>query len=146
MVRGQVCYQRPHNGGLGMPDRECHWFAERFTLLGRSLTAETVWKARLRWILPIFRQTPWLKAAVSQGVKQCCLSRTVRSFVSSDHSWPRKELYCDLVVVDASDPIVEWLGWSPEEIHSQWNWVSGSHFLNNSFTWRLARNALPFRA
>ena len=44
-----------------------------------------------------------------------------------------------------SDPLVDRLGWSAEEIRSQWNWAPGSGFLNNSefsLTWRLARNAL----
>ena len=41
---------------------------------------------------------------------------------------------------------MEGLGWSLEEIHSQWNWAPGSGYLNNSefsLTWRLVRNALP---
>ena len=64
---------------------------------------------------------------------------------SSDLSWTRKELYRGLVVGSASDPQVDRLGWSAEEIRSQWNWAPGSDFLNNSefsLTWRLARNAL----
>ena len=64
---------------------------------------------------------------------------------SSDLSWTRKKLYRGLVVGSASDPLVERLGWSAEEIRFQWNWAPGSGFLNNSeflLTWRLARNAL----
>ena len=38
MICRQVYYQRPHNGGLGMPDLESLWFAERSAFLGRSLT------------------------------------------------------------------------------------------------------------
>ena len=37
MVLRQVCIQRTHNGGLGMPDLESHWLAERLAYLGRSL-------------------------------------------------------------------------------------------------------------
>ena len=62
---------------------------------------------------------------------------------SSDLSRPRKELYRELVVGTASDPLSERCGWTAEEIRSHWNWVPGSNFLNNSFTWRLVRNALP---
>ena len=64
---------------------------------------------------------------------------------SSDLSRPHKELYRGLVVGSASDPLVKRLGWSVEDVCSQWNWVPGSGFWNNSefsFTWRLARNAL----
>ena len=46
----------------------------------------------------------------------------------------------------ASDPLSEQRGWTAEEIHSHWNWVPGSGFLNNyefSLTWRLIQNALP---
>ena len=42
MVRRQVCVQRMHNGGLGMPDLESHWLAERLAYLGRSLTGDAV--------------------------------------------------------------------------------------------------------
>ena len=34
----QVCCQRSRDGDLRIPDLECHWFAERLTYLGRSLT------------------------------------------------------------------------------------------------------------
>ena len=49
------------------------------------------------------------------------------------------------MVGSASDSFVEWLGWSLEEIRSQWNRAPDSVFLNNSefsLTWRLARDAL----
>ena len=65
--------------------------------------------------------------------------------LSSDLSRSRKELYRGLLVGSISDPLVKRLGWSLEEICSQWNWAPGSSFLNNSkfsLTWRLARNAL----
>ena len=65
---------------------------------------------------------------------------------SSDLSRPRKELYRELVLGSASDPLSERRGWTTEEIRSHWNWAPGSSFLNNSefsLTWRLVRNALP---
>ena len=43
MVRRQVCIQRTPNRGLGMPDLESHWLAERLAYLGRSLTGDAVW-------------------------------------------------------------------------------------------------------
>ena len=51
---------------------------------------------------------------------------------SSDLSRSRKELYRGLVAGSASDPLVKRLGWSMEEIRSQWNWAPGMGFLNNS--------------
>ena len=51
---------------------------------------------------------------------------------SSDLSRSRKELYRGLVVGSTSDPRVKRLGWSVEEVRSQWNWAPGLSFLNNS--------------
>ena len=42
MVSRQVCIQRTRNGGLGMPDLESNWLAERLAYLGRSLTEVVV--------------------------------------------------------------------------------------------------------
>ena len=63
-------------------------------------------------------------------------------------SWPRKELYRELVVGSASDPLSVRHSWPAKEIRSHWNWAPGSSFLNNSefsLTWRLAWNVLPVR-
>ena len=68
------------------------------------------------------------------------------NFLSPVTFFGLKELYQELVVSSTSDPLVERLGWSLEEICSQWNWAPGSGFLNISefsLTRRLARNALP---
>ena len=64
----------------------------------------------------------------------------------SDLSRPWKELCQELVVGSISDLLSELHGLTVEEIYSHWNWASGLSFLNNSefsFTWWLARNALP---
>ena len=58
----------------------------------------------------------------------------------------RKELYRELVVSSASDPLVDRLGWSMEEVRSHWDWAPCLSFLNNSefsLTRQLAQNALP---
>ena len=52
MVRRQVCIQRTRNGGLGMPDLENHWLAERLAYLGRSLTGDAVWRQKASWTFP----------------------------------------------------------------------------------------------
>ena len=51
---------------------------------------------------------------------------------SSDLSRPRKEQYRELVMGSASDPLVDRLGYSMEEVRSHWNWAPDSGFLNNS--------------
>ena len=52
MARRQVCYQRPRNGGLGMPDLESHRLAERLAYLSRSLSKDTVWGKSERRLSP----------------------------------------------------------------------------------------------
>ena len=63
-----------------------------------------------------------------------------------DLSRPRKELYWELVLSSASDPLSERHGWTAQKFRSHWNWAPGLSFFNHSeflLTWRLARNALP---
>ena len=150
MVRRLVCCQRPRNGGLGMIDLESHWLAERLAYLGRSLSRDTVWGQKMRDIFPRLESDPETggrckpKGAVP-FTRECrkAISKLPRS---SDLSQSRKELYRELVLGSVSDPLVEWLSGSLEEIRSQRNWVSGSGFLNNSefsLTWWFARNTLP---
>ena len=65
---------------------------------------------------------------------------------SCNISQSRKELYREVVVDSAADPLTEWHGWTAEEACSHWNRAPSSGFLNNSeflLTWRLSRNALP---
>ena len=53
-------------------------------------------------------------------VREC--RKALRNFLgSSDLSQPRKELYRELVVGSASDPLKEQRGWTAEEIRSHWN-------------------------
>ena len=149
MVHRQVCYQRPRDGGLGMPDLESHRLAERLAHLGRSLTTDAVWSLKVRVAFPRLRLNPEAEGRRRPRdeppfVIEC--RRALRKLPrSSDLSWTRKELYRGLVVGSASDPLIGRLGWSAEEARSHWNWAPGSGFLNNSefsLTWRLVRNAL----
>ena len=149
MVRKWVCIQRTRNGGLGMPDLESHWLAERLAYLGRSLRGDAVWRRKAIRTFPRLKSDlkaeGWRKPfGVALFVREC--RTALRNLLgSSDLSWPRKELYQELVVGSASDPLSERRRWTAEEIRSHWNWGSGSSFLNNSefsLTWRLGRNAL----
>ena len=150
MVRRQVCIQRTRNGGLGMPDLESHWLAERLAYLGRSLTGDSVWRRKASRTFPRLKSDS--KAEVRRKplgealfVRKC--RKALRNLLgSSDLSWPRKELYRELVVGSASDPLSERRDWMAEEIRSHWTWAPGSSFLNKSefsLTWRLVRNVLP---
>ena len=42
MVHRQVCIEHTRNEGLGMPDLESNWLAERLAYLGRSLSGDVV--------------------------------------------------------------------------------------------------------
>ena len=58
MVRRQVCIQRTRNGGLGMPDLESHWLAERLAYLGRALTGDAVWRLKASRTFPRLNSDP----------------------------------------------------------------------------------------
>ena len=58
MVRRQVCIQRTRNGGLGMPDLEGHWLAERLAYLGRVLTGDSVWRRKASTTFPRLNSDP----------------------------------------------------------------------------------------
>ena len=142
MIHRQVCIQRTCNRGLGMPDLESHWLAERLAYLGRSLMEDAVWRQKASWTFPHLKSDPKAEGqrkplGEALFVHEC--QTALRNLLgSSDLSWPRKELYQELVVGSASDPLCERRGWMVEEICSQWNWVPGSSFLNNSkflLTW-----------
>ena len=150
MVRRQVCIQRTRNRGLGMPDLESHWLAERLAYLGRALTGDAVWRLKASQTFPRLKSDPKAEGRrrpLGETLFVCECRTALRNLLgSSDLSRPRKELYRELVVGSASDPLSEWRGWMMGEIRSHWNWAPGSSFLNNtefSLTWRLVRNALP---
>ena len=152
MVRRQVFFQRTRNGSLGMPDLESHWLAERLAYLGRVLTGDSVWRRKASQTFPRLNSDPKVEGRRRPlgevlFVREC--RKALRNLLrSSDLSWPRKELYRELVVGSASDSLSERRGWTAEEIRSHWNWAPGSSFLNNSefsLTWRLVRNALSLR-
>ena len=58
MVHRQVCIQHTHNGGLGMPDLESHWLAERLAYLGRSFTGDAVWRRKASRTFPRLQSDP----------------------------------------------------------------------------------------
>ena len=103
-VRRQVCIQRTRNGGLGMPDLESHWLAERLAHLGRSLTGDE------RRVGPFLASSQTQRLGETLFVREC--RTALRNLLgTSDLSRPRKELYRELVVGSASDPLSKRRGW-----------------------------------
>ena len=150
MVRRQICIQRTHNGGLGMPDQESYRLAERLAYLGRSLMVDAVLRRKASRTFPRLKSDPkveGLRKPIGETafVRECRV--VLRNFpASSDLSRPRKELYRELVVGYPSDPLSERHGLTAEETRSHWNWAPGLSYLNHSefsLTRWLARNALP---
>ena len=132
-----------------MPDLKSRRLAKRLVYLGRSLTKDTVWGLKVRNIFPRLKSNPKAEACCKFGKKTLFVCKCHRALYklprSSDLSQSRKELYWELVAGSTADPQKKWLGWSFEEIHSQWNWAPGMSILNNSkflLTWQLAWNAL----
>ena len=82
MVRRQVCIQRTCNGGLGMPDLESHWLAERLAYLGRSLMGDAVWRKRRVGLFLTSSQTQRLKVDVSLWAKHCLSATAERPFIT----------------------------------------------------------------
>ena len=125
MIRRQVCIQHTRNRGLGMPDLESHWLAEKLARQGRSLLGVRCGDERRVRLFLASSQTQRLKVDVSRWAKYRfvheCRAALCNIPGSSDLSWPRKELYRELVVGFASDPLSERRGWTAEEIRSHWN-------------------------
>ena len=122
MVRRHVCIQRTRNGGLGMPDLESHWLAERLAYLGRSLTGDSVWRRKASRTFPRIQSDPKAEGrrkplGGTRFVREC--QKALRNLLgSSDLLRPRRKLYQELVVGSASDPLSERRGWSAGEIRS----------------------------
>ena len=136
MVRKQVFYHLPRNRGLGMPDQENHWFAERLAYLGWSLSTGAVWRRKARKTLPRFMSNSkaegWRRPRDKALFVRKCWQAPGNLPGSSDLSRFQKELYREIVVGSASNPLVDRLEWSMEEVRSHWNWVPGSVSLNSS--------------
>ena len=102
MVRRQVCIQRTRN-------LESHWLAERLAYLGRVLTGDSVWRRKASRTFPRLKSDPKAEGrrrplGEALFVREC--RKALRNLLgSSDLSWPRKELYRELVVGSASDPL-----------------------------------------
>ena len=82
MVRRQVCIQRTCNEGLGMPDLESHWLAERLAYLGQSLTGTQCRDKRRVGLLLASSQTQRLKVDVGFWVKHCLPTSAEWPFVT----------------------------------------------------------------
>ena len=99
-----------------MPDLVRHWLAERLAYLGRYLTGNAVWRRKASRTFPRLQSDPKAEGRRKPMGKALlvCESRTaVRNFLgSSDLSRPLIELYRELVVGSASDPLSKRRGWT----------------------------------
>ena len=114
MVRRQVCIQRTRNGGLGIPDLENHWLAERLAYLGRSLTGDAVWRQKASRTFPRLKSDPKAEGR-RKSLGEALFVRECRVTFLGPVTFhgPRKELYRELAVGSASDPLSEWQGALP---------------------------------
>ena len=108
-----------------MPDLESHWLAERLAYLGQSLTGGAVWRRKASRTFPRLQSDPKAEGR-RRSLGEALFVRECRKalhnfFGSSDLSQLRKDLYRELVVGSASDPLSEQQGWTAEEIRSHWN-------------------------
>ena len=99
-----------------MPDLESHWLAERLAYLGRSLTGDAVWRQKSSRTFPRLKSDPKAEGR-RRPLGEALFLRKCRTILrnllgSSDLSRPRKELYLELVVGSASDPLSERRGCS----------------------------------
>ena len=110
-----------------MPDLESHWLAERLAYLGRTLTGDALWRRKASWTFPHLQSDPKAEGrrkplGETLFVREC--RTALRNLLeSSDLSRPRKELYRELVVDSASDPLSKRHGWTTGEILSHRNWA-----------------------
>ena len=92
MIRRQVCIQRTRNGGLGMPDLESHWLAERLAYLGISLTGDAVWREKASRTFPRLKSDPKAEGRrkpLGEALFVCDCRTALRNLlVSSDLSRP----------------------------------------------------------
>ena len=122
MVHRQVCIQRTHNGGLGMPDLESHWFTERLAYLCRSLSGNAVLRRKASKTFPCFKSDPKAEGRCklmgeTPFVRKC--HTTLHNLSgSSNLLQSRKELYWKLVVGSTSDSLSERHSQMVEEICS----------------------------
>ena len=107
MVRRQVCHQCLCNRGLGMPDLESHWLAERLAFPDQSRTRHTVWGQKAKKAFPCLKSNPKAKRCRRLRGEAPFFAKCWKAFrnlpMSSDLSQSRKELYWELVVGTTSD-------------------------------------------
>ena len=100
-----------------------------------SLTGDAVWRRKASRTFPRLKSDPKAEGrckTLGETFFVCECRTALRNLPgSSDLSRPWKELYRELVVGSASDPLSERWGWTAE-IRSHWNWAPDSSFLNNS--------------
>ena len=126
-------------GGLGMPDLESHWLAEKLAHARTRCEGE---KGVGLFLASSQTQRP--KVDVGRWAQHRLSANAVRFFVTFPGpvtvNSPRKNCIGNWWWAPLRTR--ERHGWTTEKVRSYWNWVPGSGFLNNSefsLNWQLAR-------
>ena len=161
MVRREICFLHPSEGGLGVPNVETRRHTLRLTFLGRMCAQhdETgdFWKEDAKRAFPALksvhsddgREAHRLPRNECSFYRECRQALRVFSRVqpSLNDTRPltRKALYQILVRGAVRDDLLEELGVTKQEGRLLWPWAPGMRSLNNdeaSLTWLVIRKAL----
>ena len=160
LVRREICYFHPSEGGLGVPNVEARHHTFHLTFLDRICSRDTaagsIWKEDAKQSFPLLRSVhsadgeayhlPRCECPFYRECQQALkvLSR-LQTGLSDSRPLSSRALYCCLVRGAASDGLIGELGVMEMEGRLLWPWAPRMRCLNNdeaSLTWLVIRNAL----
>ena len=160
LVRWEICYLHPSEGGLGVPNIEARHHILRLTFLdrmcSRDMVAGSVWKEDAKQSFPSLRSVHSADGEAHRLPRRECpfyrecqhalkvLSR-LQTGLSDSRPLSSRALYHCLVRGAASDGLIGELSVTEVEGHLLWPWAPRMRCLNNdeaSLTWLVIRNAL----
>ena len=160
LVRREICFLHPSEGGLGVPNVEARRHTLRLTFLDRMCSRDTaagsVWKEDARQSFPSLRSVHFADGEAHRLPRRECpfyrecrhalrvLSR-LQTGLSDSRPLSSRALYQCLVRGAASDGLIGELGVTEAEGRLLWPWAPRMRCLNNdeaSLTWLVIRNAL----
>ena len=160
LLRREICYLHPSEGGLGVPNVEVRRHTLRLTFLDRMCSRDTatgsVWKEDAKQSFPSLRSVHFADGEAHRLPRCECpfyrecrralkvLSR-LQTCLSDSRPLSSRALYRCLVRGTASDGLIGELGVTEAEGRLLWPWAPRMRCLNNdeaSLTWLVIRNAL----
>ena len=161
MVRREICYLHPSEGGLGVPSVETRRHTLRLGFLGRMCSQHDeigeFWKEDAKKVFPTLRSVhsddggeahrlPRNECSFYRECRQALkVFSRVRIGLTDTRPLSRKALYRIIVRGGVRDGLIEELGVTNEEGRLLWPWAPRMRCLNNdeaSLTWLVIRNAL----